>query len=390
MHNKIRRRARGAAAGRFGVIKSIALLFFLCLFIKIIAAAGADSAAQGLMLRLAQDDNIVGGILRFELGAHGDNSHTGLSALLSGDAGHQDSQPFGFSDSGTGGDGVYSPTPDAPDSDHRGALFYGGEPPVEEDDAPYNTTPPLVSAADGVEIRNSTDYALDAQALIREPLSISLAQGEPAVLIIHTHSSEAYTPDGGDVYEASDPYRTENRQMNITRVGDELTAALEARGIAVIHDRNSYDYPSYSGSYSRSYDAISSYLERYPSIKLVIDLHRDAISAPDGSQYKTLAQIDGVTCSQVMLVVGTDYAGLEHPFWRENLKLALHLQQEMNALSPSLTRPIHVAEYRYNQQATRGSLIVEIGCAGNTLQESLTAAGFFAEAAANVILGLYK
>ena len=143
-------------------------------------------------------------------------------------------------------------------------------------------------------------------------------------------------------------------------------------------------------SYSRSYESIQSYLDMYPSIKIVIDLHRDAIQAADGTVYKTIAQVEDTTCAQVMMVMGTDAAGLNHPNWRENLKLALQLQNEMNTLYPSLAKPIWLSEYRYNQQATPGSMLVEIGCTGNTLEEALAAVRYFADAASNVILGLYE
>ena len=175
----------------------------------------------------------------------------------------------------------------------------------------------------------------------------------------------------------------------LSGVGDELASEFVKRGIAVIHDRNVYDYPSYVASYSNSYEAIQSYLDTYPSIKIVIDLHRDHIEDDDGKVYRTIAQIGNTTCAQVMFVMGTDSSGLNHPKWDENLKLALHMQSEMNTLYPSLAKPIKLSEFRYNQQATTGSMIVEVGCTGNTLQEALTAARYFADAASNVILGLY-
>ena len=119
-------------------------------------------------------------------------------------------------------------------------------------------------------------------------------------------------------------------------------------------------------------------------------MHRDAIEGADGSVYKTIAQIGSTTCSQILFVMGTNYSGLNHPNWRENFKLALQIQKEMNALYPSLAKPIELSQYRYNQQATLGSMIVEIGTTGNTLQESITAVRFFADAAARVLIGLYK
>ena len=206
------------------------------------------------------------------------------------------------------------------------------------------------------------------------------------MLIIHTHGSESYTPDGDDVYTESDPSRTEDKNYNMVRIGDELAEVLESRGIGVIHDRELYDYPSYTGSYGRSLEAAKEYISQYPSIKIVLDIHRDALEG-DGITYKTSAQIPSVgPCSQIMFVVGTDGSGLEHPNWRENLKFAAALEKACNDKYPTLARPITISSSRYNQHLTTGALIVEVGTNGNTLQESLTAIRLFGDAASDVLL----
>lgn len=170
------------------------------------------------------------------------------------------------------------------------------------------------------------------------------------------------------------------------RVGDRLSEFLEKRGISVLHDRELYDYPSYTGSYTRSMESIEEYLNKYPDIKVVIDLHRDALEESDGTIHRTSAEINDTICSQVLLIVGSSFSGLEHPDWQENLKFALHLQADMNDKYPGLTRPVTISQYRYNQHATTGSLIVEIGCTGNTLQESLTSVEYFADCLGDVLL----
>lgn len=236
-----------------------------------------------------------------------------------------------------------------------------------------------------VQIDNDSGYEIDVSELLNSPLQFTVNKDEPCILIVHTHGSEAYTPDGDDIYVESDPYRTEDLNYNVVKVGDVLTEELESRGLKVLHDRTLHDYPSYNGSYSRSFDTIAKYLDTYPSIKIVIDLHRDAIANPDGSQYRTYATIDGKNCSQLLFVMGTDASGLSHPVWRENLKLALKLEYAMNILYPSLAKPIAVSHYRYNQHMTAGSMILEVGCTGNTLEESVQAVKYFAEAAEQVL-----
>ena len=98
-----------------------------------------------------------------------------------------------------------------------------------------------------MSIRNETSYPIDIAAVLAQGPDVRLSADEPQILIIHTHSSEAYTPAGLDRYEASDTCRTEDTEYNIVRIGDELTALLTEAGLNVIHDRGIYDYPSYAG-----------------------------------------------------------------------------------------------------------------------------------------------
>lgn len=232
----------------------------------------------------------------------------------------------------------------------------------------------------GLVITNDTSYDVDLKVLLEQGTSVRLPKQGAQVLIIHTHSSEAYTPEGNDSYMPTDTLRTEDTRYNVVRVGDELSACLESYGISVIHDREIYDYPSYTGSYARSADAISRHIKENPEIAVVLDIHRDAIGDGD-TVYKTLAEKDGKPCSQVMLLVGVGENGLAHPKYMENLKFALHLQAAVVEKYPTLARPIALKKERYNQQLTTGSLILEVGSSGNTLQEALRAVRLFADAA---------
>lgn len=238
-------------------------------------------------------------------------------------------------------------------------------------------------------IKNETGYPVDADAIMQSGTPIRLASDGPQILIIHTHSSEAYTPSGLDRYEPSDTTRTEDPEYNIIRVGDELTRLLEKAGLRVIHDRGVYDYPSYTGSYSRSGAVVEQYLRDYPSISVVLDVHRDALGT-DGVIYKTVAEENGTCASQAMLLVGTDESGLEHPRWRENLSLALYMQRAVFQTYPTLMRPVALVPQRYNQQLCPGMLILEVGSSGNTLQEALAAIRLFAAAAAPALLALVE
>ena len=247
-------------------------------------------------------------------------------------------------------------------------------------------TPEIVPFTDdnGMELRNGTDREVDIAMLMGEPLTQRLSAAGPQILIIHTHGTEAYLPAAGEEYTPSDPYRTTDPERSVIRVGDALCSALEEYGLRVLHDRTLYDYPSYAGSYERAAASIEAYLAEYPDIALVLDVHRDAIG--DASTvYKTCAAGSGT--AQIMLVCGTDEY-LEHPLWRENLKLALAMQAAAMSANGALMRPIHLAPERYNQQYTTGSLIIEVGTNGNTLSEALAAAELFGRAAGEMLASL--
>lgn len=248
--------------------------------------------------------------------------------------------------------------------------------------APAETEPPVrptivpTTISGGLVIKNSSDYTVNAEELLSQGCPITLEAGVPQILIIHTHSSEAYSPAGLDKYEDLGTNRTLDTNYNVIRIGNELTEIFQSYGLNVIHDTGVYDYPSYTGSYNRSCEAIEKYLAENPSIQIVIDLHRDALCS-DEITYKTQADEDGVCASQIMILVGSDASGLEHPDWQQNLRLALYLQNAVYSKYPSLMRPVQLVSYRYNQHLTHGSMILEVGSNGNTLQEALAAIRLF-------------
>lgn len=244
------------------------------------------------------------------------------------------------------------------------------------------------SDVQNVRIAGASGYEPDVSALLLEhPLRLDLSREGPKVLIIHTHASEAYTPSPGWEYEASDTLRTEDTARSVVRVGDAIAEELGSRGIGVVHDREIRDYPSYNGSYTRTLAAIEEYLAEYPSICCVLDVHRDAADDGAGGAAAFSCTVDGEKTAQLMLVVGTDAGGLPHPDWQENLALAVRVQALLARADPALCRPIDLRTERFNQHATAGSLLVEVGASGNTMPEALAAAGCFAGALADALTG---
>lgn len=224
-------------------------------------------------------------------------------------------------------------------------------------------------------IRNSTNVSAKEVAQIAATKSnIKITAGkEPQVLIMHTHATESYTADDSGYYDKTAPTRNTDTAQNVCRVGDEIVKQLESAGIGVLHDKTLHDYPSYNGSYDRSAETVTKYLKQYPSIKIVLDVHRDALEQSDGARIKPVATIDGKKTAQVMIIAGCDDGTMDMPNWRENLKFASMLHSNMERMFPGLTRPLFLAYRKYNQKLTTGSLLLEMGGHGNTLEESIYA-----------------
>ena len=241
--------------------------------------------------------------------------------------------------------------------------------------------PPVFSAEEGysVPFKNSAGLKFDAGALIAQPLSWDLTADTPTVLILHTHTTESYTRSAGEDYKESSAFRTLDERYNMISVGDRLAQLLEDSGVTVVHDRELHDYPSYSGSYNHARISIEAYLKEYPSICLVLDLHRDA-SGDLNNQMRTKATVNGQPSAQLMLVVGSNKTGLKHPNWKENLSLALKLQVQLERQAPGICRNINLRGQRFNQDESPGALLVEVGAAGNTHREAITAVEVLARA----------
>ena len=237
--------------------------------------------------------------------------------------------------------------------------------------------------ADAAVIHGNCTLDYDRAALLAAPLPAAAAVDGPQVLIVQTHSTEAYEPEPGWEYEETEPYRTLDPNRSVIRVGAELAAVLEARGIAVIHDKTINDYPSYSGSYDRMAEVIKAYLSEYPTIRMVVDVHRDAIETASGAMGGTAEN----GRARVMLVTGTDEGGLYHPHWQQNLSCTLKLERLLTSDSPGMSRGIALVTQRYNQHLTPLSLLAEFGAAGDTLQEALAAARAFGESLARILAG---
>ena len=253
-----------------------------------------------------------------------------------------------------------------PDSQEVSVFFGESAPPVTA------ASLPVFSPQDLDSIDHTSGLNPDLEGLLCTSLDWDLFGQEPTVLILHTHTTESYTKTS-ETYAETSAYRTLEEGYNMLSIGDLVADKLSQQGIAVIHDRTFHDYPSYNGSYTRARETISGYLDQYPSIRLVLDLHRDA-SGEGGNQMRPVTKVAEKSCAQLMLVLGTNM-----DTWQDNLSLALKLQAQLEKLAPGITRPLQLRPQRFNQDLCPGALLIEVGAAGNTHSEALLAADYLAQ-----------
>lgn len=238
-----------------------------------------------------------------------------------------------------------------------------------------------------VRVKNTNKTQIDIQKKLSEKLVLPEAVNKPSVLLYHTHTTETYQLLDRDFYAQGFLTRSNDENLNMIRVGKAVKEELEKMGINVIHDTSVYD-STYSGAYYRSMDAAGAFLEKYPSIKITIDLHRDAIQDDSGVKTKPVAVIDGKKAAQIMIITGCQEEGngiTDLPEWEQNLTFALKLQQSMETLYPGLTRPVFFCARSYNMGLTPYSLLVEMGTDANTLDEAVYSGKMLGRALGKVI-----
>ncbi len=226
-------------------------------------------------------------------------------------------------------------------------------------------------------VQVNADWPVDTLALLQQPLTWDLMGEAPTVLILHSHATESYEKQAQ--YTETSPYRTLDTDYNMVSVGARVAEILEAEGIRVIHDRTLHDYPSYNDAYGNARSAITAALAEHPSICLVLDLHRDAAEDAGGNQKVSTVTVEGESCANLMLVMGSDKGSLSYPNWERNLALAVKLQAQLEQTHSGLCKPIKLVTSRYNQDLSTGALLVEVGTAGNTHAQAIRAAEYLAE-----------
>ena len=241
-------------------------------------------------------------------------------------------------------------------------------------------------------IINSTGYTPNIKELLYAELggdgleSLS-ASDAPLVLIIHTHGTESYTEHGATYYtdDGGEFARSHNSKENVVAVGSVLADVLKRAGIPTVHSTVLHDSVQYKDSYTRSAQTIEKYLETYPTIKLVIDVHRDSVINSNGDIIKPITLADGERCAQIKCTVGSSWSGEKYDTWEKNLSLALKVRKALNDKYTNVCRPVSLEETPYNQNLAPYSMTVEIGASGNSLEEAMCAADILGAALSEII-----
>ena len=252
--------------------------------------------------------------------------------------------------------------------------------------APSNIYIPLENGF----IKNCTSYSTaKIQEAIAKPPAFTIENTDkPQVLIMHTHTTESYFPFTGEYYDKTYSSRSTDNTQNMVAVGNKIEEKLKKAGIGVIHDTTQHDYPSFNGAYDRSAVTVQDYLKKYPSIKVVLDVHRDAIISGD-TVTAPVADINGKTAAQVMIVNGCANDNIHYPNFFQNLSFSAALENQMESDYPGLTRPVLFDYRKYNQHLTTGSILLEVGGHGNTLEQAIYS-GELIGASLGKLLNSYK
>lgn len=225
---------------------------------------------------------------------------------------------------------------------------------------------------ENIHVRNVTaDSEINIESIVKSGCMLPVDDySEPTVLIYHTHSTETYIMSDTGEFSSDYPSRNDDKNVNMVRVGDEITAVLESKGIGVIHDRTIYD-STYTGAYDKSREGIKKILEKYPSIVITLDIHRDAIYYDDDTRVKPVTEIDGVKAAQMMIIAGAQGGNTgAFPDWEKNLSFAVNLQKTANNKYANIMKPIYFCNRKYNMDITPYSLLIEVGTDVNTLAEA--------------------
>ncbi len=205
----------------------------------------------------------------------------------------------------------------------------------------------------------------------KEPAEQVVLGDDPLVLIVHTHATESYLPASGS------NFHSKGEENTVRDVGSVLAASLEKEGISVVHDKTLHDDPSYNDSYNRSYETVQSLLKKYPTVKCVIDLHRDAVASEAPA---ATVSVDGRKCAKYSYVIGTVAST-----YKANKTFISNLNKTASEDYNGYTGKVLERGYSYNQGYSSKSLLLEIGYNRNRIEEARNSAEIFGKILADTL-----
>lgn len=250
-------------------------------------------------------------------------------------------------------------------------------------------------ALENLHISNNTGLEVDLAKQLKHAPDINFTaksgKSNPQVLIVHTHATECYYDKPAAAYSKRWPVKSRDNSKNMISIGNVFAQTLEKAGIGVIHDTTQYDRSSYSGSYERCRTATEKILKKYPSICVVLDLHRDSITYDSGTKLRPVTQINGKTAAQIMICTGSNSGRVtDYDNWLSNFRFAIRLQKACETKYKNLARPLYFVSKKYNHDLSNGSLLIEIGSEANALNEAKYSASLCATALIDVLKPLAK
>jgi stage II sporulation protein P len=236
----------------------------------------------------------------------------------------------------------------------------------------------LIGDEDIVDSLSSTSLTLQD---VPKPQKIKLEKGKPQILIYHTHGTEAYKP------ASEGNYHTLKKEYSVLTVGEIIAEGLEKKGLHVIHDTTYHDYPSYSGSYSRSLNTAKEILAQNQSIKVIFDIHRDGFDNIDTNPNRAniinnnRVVINNETYARFMFVIGP-----AAPNRSEVEKFAKYINAVSDSKYPGLSKPVIVKPYgQFNQFLRDHYALIEVGSNANTIEEAKRTAALLVDIIAEAI-----
>ena len=253
----------------------------------------------------------------------------------------------------------------------------------------------FVTLNSGAQVRNCTELSnkkVLKQSEKSPDFNIELNSDEPQVLIYHTHTTESFEPYTRDYYDDSFSCKTTDSKKNMIRVGNAICKQLEKNGIKTVHSTTIHDYPDYNSAYDLSYNTVSKILKKYPSIKVVLDIHRDAIEKENGLRLSPITEVEGKRAAQLMIISCADYpdGSMGMPNYMKNLSFACSLQSQIEVDYPGLERPILFDYRNYNQSLSTGALLIEVGSHGNSLNEAVYTGKLLGKSLSNNLINTAK